>query len=167
MTMRIVLVLAFCTVAFSAFADADPNKVDVAVPAHDISRGAVLTESDLAYASIPALRANDSIVKAIADAAGMEVRRALRAGEFIRTSDLKRPTVVAKGSSVTMTFESEGLLLTSVGRAMADGGQGEIISVLNPTSFRQVQAMVIAPGKVRVGEATAAPRQPSPRAPAN
>ncbi len=160
MTMRIVLVLAFCTIAFSAFADADPNQVDVAVPSHDIARGAVLAEGDLAYATIPALRVNDSIVKAIADAAGMESRRALRAGEFIRTSDLKRPTVVAKGSNVTMMFEADGLLLTAVGRAMADGGAGEIISVLNPTSFRQVQATVIAPGKVRVGESVQVPRLP-------
>jgi flagella basal body P-ring formation protein FlgA len=153
MTIRTLLVLTFCAIAFSAFADANPNQVDVAVPAHDISRGAVLTESDLSYTSISALRANDSIVKAIADAAGMEARRALRAGEFIRTSDLKRPTVVAKGSNVTMTFEADGLLLTAVGRAMADGGEGEVISILNPTSFRQVQAMVVAPGKVRVGDA--------------
>ena len=153
MTLRSFLVLAFCTIAFSAFAEGDPNQVDVEVPAHDIARGAVLTENDLAYASISALRANDSIVKAIADAAGMEARRALRAGEFIRTSDLKRPTVVAKGSNVTMTFEAEGLVLTAVGCAMADGGEGDIISVLNPTSFRQVQAIVVAPGKVRVGDA--------------
>jgi len=158
MSFRIALVLTFCTLAFSAFAQesSNPNQIDVAVPAHDIARGTVIREGDLVYASIPALRANDSIERAIADVAGMETRRALRAGEYIRTTDLRRPVVVTKGSNVTMTFEADGLLLTAVGRATADGGEGEIITVVNPTSFRQVQAMVIAPGKVKVGDALAA-----------
>jgi len=160
MTLRILFVLAFCTAAFSAFAQtADPNHIDVAVPLHDIARGSVLQEGDLTYASIPALSANGSIVKAIADVAGMEARRALRAGEFIRITDLRRPVVVTKGSNVTMSFEADGLVLTAVGRAMADGGEGDIVSVLNPTSFRQVQAIVVAPGKVRVGDGLA-PRRP-------
>ena len=63
-------------------------------------------------------------VRSIADAAGKEVRRALRAGDLIRDSDLKRPTIVTKGSTVTMVFEAPGMTLTAVGRALAEGGEG-------------------------------------------
>ena len=157
MTLRALLVLVICSLAFSAFAASDGDEVDVAVPAHDIARGSQITEADLAYKPIPVLRANTSIVRAFADAAGKEARRALRAGELIRDSDLKRPTLVAKGANVTMVFEAPGMQLTAVGRALAEGGEGDSIPVLNPTSYRQVSAVVVSAGTVRVSALSAQP----------
>jgi flagella basal body P-ring formation protein FlgA len=160
MTMRALLILVICSFAFSAFAASDVDEVDVVVPAHDIARGMLIGESDLAYKPIPVLRANTSIVRAFADAAGKEARRALRAGELIRESDLKHPTLVAKGANVTMVFEAPGMQLTAVGRALSEGGEGDSISVLNPTSYRQVSAVVVSAGTVRVSalSAVAAPK---------
>jgi len=154
--MRYLAALLLCTLAFSAFAQTPAEEVDVPVPAYDIARGQVLTEADLIYAPVPAARANAGIVKNLAMLTGMETRRALRAGEMIRTFDVKRPTFVAKGSNVTMLFETEGIRLTAVGRAMGEGAEGEVITILNPTSYRQVQGLVIAPGTVRVGPLRAA-----------
>ena len=150
MSMRFILTLAFCTIAFSAFAQGADNQLDLVVPAHDIARGAVIAESDLAAKSVPVLRMNESLIRNASDAVGHEAKRALRAGELLRTSDLKRPTLVAKGATVTMLFEAPGMSLTAVGRALAEGGEGDSIAVLNPTSYRQVVAVVTAPGTVRV-----------------
>ena len=91
----------------------------------------------------------------IVDIAGKEARRALRAGEPVRPTDLKRPTLIAKGSTVTMVFEMPGIHLTAVGRALNEGAQGDTITVLNPTSYRQVEATVISAGTVRVGSPNA------------
>ena len=150
MTLRFLLVLTFSVLAFSAFA-ADSAEVDVAVLTSDVARGAVIAEEDLEYKAVPLARANASIVRAITDVAGKETRRALRAGELIRTNDLKRPTLVAKGSTVTMVFEAPGMRLTAVGRALAEGAEGDTITILNPTSYRKVEAVVIKAGTVRVG----------------
>jgi len=136
MTMRTVLVLIICSLAFSAFAAPDVEEIDVAVPAHDIARGTVIGESDLAYKPIPVLRANTSIVRAFADALGKE-------------------TLVAKGANVTMIFEAPGMQLTALGRALAEGGEGDSIAVLNPTSYRQVSAVVVSAGTVRVSALSA------------
>jgi flagella basal body P-ring formation protein FlgA len=158
MNLKIVLIFAFCAVAFSAFAQGKPNdaakEVDLAVPAHDLARGSVIAEGDLTYQAMPAARAVSGVLRSIADVAGKETRRALRAGEPIRTTDLKRATLVPKGSTVTMIFDAPGMRLTAVGRALNEGGQGESITVLNPTSYRQVEATVVAPGTVRVGAAS-------------
>ena len=156
MTLRFLLALALCTFAFSAFAQSSENQVDLVVPAHDIARGAVIAESDLTAKSVPVLHMNESLVRNTSDAVGREAKRALRAGELLRSSDLKRPTLVAKGATVTMVFEAPGMSLTAVGRALAEGGEGESIAVLNPTSYRQVVAVVTAPGMVRVGGPTGA-----------
>jgi flagella basal body P-ring formation protein FlgA len=149
--MRFFLAVAFCAVAFSAFA-AEPAETEIAVPAHDIARGDVISAGDLTFKSITLIRASDSLLRDPKEAAGMEARRALRAGEMIRLSDLKRPTLVAKGANVTLVFEAPGMRLTSVGRALAEGGEGDSIAVLNPTSYRQVQAVIVGPGTARVGD---------------
>ena len=153
MSIRFMLAVAFCVVAFSAFAQEPADQTDVVVPAHDIARGATVGEDDLTTKSIAVMRVNDGIIRNASDAAGKEAKRALRAGEFLRISDLKRPTLVAKGATVTMIFEVPGIHLTAVGRALAEGGEGESIPVLNPTSYRQIVAVVTAPGTVRVGPA--------------
>ena len=151
MTLRSLLVLAFCAIAFSAFAQAPDNQVESVVPSHDIARGALIGEDDLTTKFVPVLRMSGTVISDIQNVAGREAKRALRAGELIRASDLKRPTLVAKGSNVTMVFEVPGIALTSVGRAMAEGGEGDTIAVLNPTSYRQVSAVITGPGTVRVG----------------
>jgi flagella basal body P-ring formation protein FlgA len=150
MTVRFVLVLLFASAAFSAYA-ADPKALEIAVPAHDIARGALITENDFVLAEVSAARASSGALRNPADAVGKEARRALREGETVRESDFKRPTLVAKGSTVTMIFEAPGMQLTAPGCALAEGGQGETITVLNPTSYRQVQGVIVAPGTVKVG----------------
>jgi flagella basal body P-ring formation protein FlgA len=158
MTLRFLLVVILSAIAFTAYAadGAGVPEVDVAVLRSDIARGDVIAEADLEYKAVPAVRANGSVVRAITDVAGMEARRALKAGELIRTGDVKRPTMVAKGSTVTMLFDAPGMRLSSTGRALAEGAEGDTITVLNPTSFRKVEAVVIRPGTVRVGATDAA-----------
>ena len=156
MNLRMFLTFAFCVVAFSAFAapaNIAADQTEIVVPAHDIARGDVIADTDLVAKSVPSARVNDSLVRSVSDAAGKEARRPLREGEIVRLSDLKRPTLVTKGSTVTLVFEVPGMRLTSVGRALAEGGDGDTIAVLNPTSYRQVQATVTGPGTARVGAA--------------
>jgi flagella basal body P-ring formation protein FlgA len=151
MTMRFILALALCTVAFSAFAQPADNQVELIVPAHDIARGAVISGDDVATKMIATLRMNEQFVHSLDDIVGKEAKRALRAGEPLRLSDLKHPTLVAKGATVTMVFDAPGVSLTAIGRALAEGGEGDSIAVLNPTSYRQVVAVITGPGTVRVG----------------
>jgi flagella basal body P-ring formation protein FlgA len=122
--------------------------IRVVVPNHDIARGATLTESDLTFSTT----ANDTMmgtVVAMSDVVGMQTRRVLRAGEMLRLEDLRRPVLVSKGSTVTMSFEAPGIVLTATGRAMSEGGMGENVTVQNPASYRQITAIVIGPGQVR------------------
>ena len=84
----------------------------------------------------------------------------LRAGESVRLEDVRHPTLVTKGSTVTMIFEAPGITLTAIGRAMSEGGMGETVTVQNPVSFRQISAVVTGPGQVRAlsAGASASPR---------
>ena len=160
MRFQFMFAIALCAIAFSAFAQESADQMQVVVPAHDIPRGALLAEGDLTTKSIAVMRFNDGIIRDASDAEGKEAKRALRTGEFLRNSDLKRPALVVKGANVTMVFEAPGIHLTAVGRALAEGGEGDSIAVLNPTSYRQVVAVVTAPGTVRVGPAMTSAKPP-------
>jgi flagellar basal body P-ring formation protein FlgA len=141
--MRIYLLIWALLLCWPAF-----GGVRVVVPSHDIARGAAIAQSDLTYAT----SANDVMsgtVTALDDIVGMQARRTLRAGETLRLEDVRRPVLVIKGSTVSMSFEAPGIVLTATGKAMNEGGLGETVTVQNPASYRMISAVVIGPGQVR------------------
>jgi|WetSurMetagenome_2_1015567.scaffolds.fasta_scaffold624131_2 flagellar basal body P-ring formation protein FlgA len=150
---RFVLFALALLLSYPAF-----GGVRVVVPAHDIARGQVITESDMTYLSATG-GVMGGVAVNLADVVGLESRRMLRAGETLRLSDLRRPVLVVKGSTVTMSFEAPGVVLTATGRAMSEGGMGETVTIQNPVSFRQISGIVTGPGQVRaqVGGAVATP----------
>jgi flagella basal body P-ring formation protein FlgA len=123
--------------------------VRIVVPARDIARGEVIADSDLTYADVAGSALMSGTVTDLAALAGMQARRMLHAGEAMRTVDVRRPVVVTRGQTVTMTFEAPGVSLTAMGRAMSEGGVGDSVTVQNPASFRMITAIVTAPGQVR------------------
>jgi flagella basal body P-ring formation protein FlgA len=142
-----VLFAIFC--ATPALADG----VRVVVPMRDIARGEVLSLSDLGYQTVAPGTAMLGALSSAEDLVGLETRRVLHMGESLRLSDLRRPVLVAKGAMVTMSFEAPGIVLTTNGRAMSEGGLGETVTIQNPISFRQITAVVTGPGQVRTGPA--------------
>jgi flagella basal body P-ring formation protein FlgA len=140
----LVLLAGFCAPAL-----ADTSAVRIVVPARDIARGEVIADSDLTFGTVPGSALMSGTLTSMAAVAGMETRRVLRAGEVLSAADLRRPIVVNKGQTVTMTFEAPGVDLTAMGRAMSEGGIGDTVTIQNPASFRMVTAVVTAAGTVR------------------
>jgi flagella basal body P-ring formation protein FlgA len=146
MMLRLALFFSALLIAWPAFADPGMR---VVVPSRDIARGEVISQADLVYGSIPSTNVFSGVVTSMDALNGMEARRMLRAGEIVRSDDVRHPIVVAKGSIVTMTFVAPGVVLTASGRAMGEGGVGDTVTVQNPASFRQISCVVTGPGAVR------------------
>ncbi|MEJ1968035.1 MAG: flagellar basal body P-ring formation chaperone FlgA [Rhizomicrobium sp.] len=146
MMLRICLFVTALLLSYPAFAQ---GTMRVVVPDRDIARGETIAEADLVYGTIPANTVFSGIVSSMDALKGMEARRMLRAGEIVRTDDVRHPVVVTKGSIVTMTFEAPGVVLTASGRALSEGGIGDTVTVQNPASFRQISCVVTGPGQVR------------------
>jgi len=134
-----------------AFAEAG---VRIVVPTRDIARGATIASSDLTY-KLGGDNVMSGTVMSADDLIGLQTRRVLHMGESVRLEDVRHPILVAKGSTVTMTFEAPGITLTAIGRAMSEGGIGETVTVQNPASFRQISAIVMGPGVVRAQSSSA------------
>lgn len=135
-------------------AAADVTGMRIVVPAHDIARGEVLADSDLSYLSVTNGPNVSGILTSMDQLTGMQARRVLRAGEPLRGDDVRRPILVTKGATVTMTFDAPGVTLTAIGKAMTEGGMGETVTILNPVSYRQITGVVTGSGQVRAGDVT-------------
>ena len=150
-TLIALAVLALPFFANLALADA-ANDIRIVVPAHAIARGETIGDSDLAYTTVSAAQIQAGVVTSMSDLEGMQTRRVLREGEAVRPDDVRKPVLVSKGQTVTMEFDAPGITLTAVGKATTEGGLGEMVTVLNPVSYRQIACTVTGPGTVRAGD---------------
>jgi len=139
------LMPALLLAAGSAFA----GTLRIVVPAHDIARGDVISESDLTYTTVDGAALMSNVPTKMDEVKGMQTRRMLSAGQPFRGDDVRKPIVVTKGETVTMRFVVPGVELTAMGRAMSEGGIGDTVTIQNPASYRMISGVVIAPGTVR------------------
>lgn len=123
---------------------------EVAVLNRTLNRGDVVQASDVTVERRPRDTLPADLQAETTGLVGRVARRALVAGNLVRTGDLARPELVAKGDTVTIVYEVPGMVLTLRGRANEAGAEGDTIAVTNPQSKKILQAQVVAPGKVTV-----------------
>jgi flagellar basal body P-ring formation protein FlgA len=127
--------------------------VEAAVLARDLDRNEVIKSSDVVVERRP--KAEISGDAATRDrAVGMQARRQLRAGQALKVTDLAKPDLVQRDQNVTLIYDSVGLYLTVRGKALDNGTEGDVVSVLNLQSKRTVSGTVIGRGQVSISVAT-------------
>jgi flagella basal body P-ring formation protein FlgA len=121
----------------------------VLVLARDVARGHVLSSDDLNWQDANPARP----IRNGADmqlAVGLEVRRALKAGQALLSADLKQPALIRKGEPVKLVYVSAGVRLSVDGVAQNEAATGEAVRVLNSYSKRTIDAVAEASGEARV-----------------
>jgi flagella basal body P-ring formation protein FlgA len=134
------------------FAGQVTETIEAVTLTRPLARGDVVRESDVTVERRPKIEAGGEAVSAD-QVVGHSVKRPLRAGQVLRSSDLMKTEVVARNEVVTIVYEVPGILLTMRGKALEAGAVGEFINVLNVQSNRTVQATVHGPGQVVVNAA--------------
>ena len=81
---------------------------------------------------------------------GREVRRTVYKGRNIDPANTRAPRLVARNQTVTVKYRINGLEITLNGRAMADGGAGETVSVMNLQSRKLISGQIMPDGWVSV-----------------
>lgn len=126
--------------------------VEVPVLSERINPGNEIREHHLTWQRVRADKVRRHTVTDIGELLGMSPKRTVAPNRPIRSTDLQRPVMVDKGDVVTMVFRSGGLTLTASGRAVESGGRNGVIRVVNERSRLTIEARIIAPGQVVVGE---------------
>ncbi|WP_135079410.1 flagellar basal body P-ring formation chaperone FlgA [Terasakiella sp. SH-1] len=124
--------------------------IEVPTLTRRLHKGEVIADNDITWVKMRADRTQRDVITDVEDVIGMTPKRALRPEQPIRTMDIQRPVLVPKGSLVTIILKKPGMTLTSQGRAMENGADGETIRINNTKTKRTIDAIVIGSSMVTV-----------------
>jgi flagella basal body P-ring formation protein FlgA len=102
----------------------------------------VITAEDIDYVDS---RSDDIAANTITDPAklvGMMPRHVITALKPLSASDVVQPPLVKKGEIVTMQLQSGSIFLTTQGKALEDGVDGDTVRVVNTSSSQVIQGVV-------------------------
>lgn len=121
-------------------------QAETLVATRTIRAQSLVTPADVAL--IPGIRAGtlDDAAKAI----GREARITLYAGRPIRADALGPPAIVARNQIVPLAYETATIAILTEGRALARGGVGDLIRVMNLASRSTVSGQIRSDGTVVV-----------------
>jgi len=122
----------------------------VVVSAHALQRGTVITEQDIQVKSVALNALKQGYFQKMDGIVGNSVKQNVRAGEVISPTQLQRPSVVHKGQGVEIVAKINNIVVNQTGIAMADGAEGDLVSVQNQSSGTLVQGKVMANAQVLV-----------------
>ena len=132
--------------------------VEAAVLTRNVDRSDMLKSADVVIERRTKAEAgNDAASRE--QALVMQMRRPMRAGQPLRSADLVKPDLVQRDQSVTVIYETPGLYLTTRGKALDNGTEGDVVNVLNLQSKRTVTGIVSGRGQVTIQVATPKPAE--------
>ena len=125
---------------------AGPVIADTLVAARTIRALSILSAQDLVVSDAKI----EGTLAYPEEAVGQEARVTIYAGRPIHAGDIGPPAIVDRNDIVTLVFSQDGLLITSDGRSLGRGGEGDRIRVMNLTSRTSVFGHVDSQGQVIV-----------------
>jgi flagella basal body P-ring formation protein FlgA len=84
------------------------------------------------------------------DVVGKQPTRVIEANDMITQSALERPTLVKRGSPITLVFETGGLRVETAGVAEEGGKIGDLIQIKNASSGKLLRGVVLDSRNVRL-----------------
>lgn len=127
-------------------------ELEVEVPhlAANLPAGSVIRPEDIEMRRVPLKFAESNGFARIEDLVGKALNRQTRAGMVLKPADVSEPKLVGRNELITIYFRTGGLTLTARGKALGDGGKGQVVPVLNTASNKIVQGVIVASGTVEI-----------------
>ena len=122
-------------------------QADTLVPTRTLRAHTLVAPEDLTV--LPAI--TPGALRDPAEAIGLEARSTLYANRPIRPEDLGPAALIDRNQIVTLSYGTGLLTILTEGRALARGGEGDVIRVMNLASRTTVSGRVAADGRVQVG----------------
>ncbi|AZV80125.1 flagella basal body P-ring formation protein FlgA [Parasedimentitalea marina] len=137
--MKLVLTFLMVLMAQSGWAD-------TLVPVRTIRAKQVITAEDLAYKSVDIAGTFSDPAEVI----GQEARVSLYAGRPIRPGDIGPPAIIERNDLIMLKFSRGGLVISTEGRSLGRGSEGEIIRAMNLASRTTISGRISADGSIEV-----------------
>jgi|KBSMisStandDraft_5_1062788.scaffolds.fasta_scaffold08415_7 flagella basal body P-ring formation protein FlgA len=135
----------------TASASADVTAlIDVAVPTRSIRPDETIEAEDVTLARTPMAVLGRQYATNLDEVIGKRAIRSLAVQSPISKSALAQPYLVRKGDRVTIEAKRKGLSIQTIGIMKAVGQAGQMVTVTNQDSGKDLRAKVVGPGVVRV-----------------
>jgi len=124
--------------------------VEVPVLANRLMGGDLIQKADLTWIAVAQSRLARNAITDASQLIGMSSKRSLSAGRPVSANDVRPPTDVSKGETVTMVLTTPVMRLTAKGRALEAGAKGDTIRITNSQTRTVVEGIITGPGQVRI-----------------
>lgn len=123
---------------------------EIVVTARSLPRGTILSANDLRRVEHDVSKLPNGYIADKQAGVGMELRRHLSAGAALTTNMIRKPQIIKRGQQVAIIAVTGNLEVRVTGKALAHGGVGDRIRVLNLSSQKKLEGTVTPSGAVRV-----------------
>lgn len=124
---------------------ATPLEAGVLAAARTLPAGTIIAAADLRSVESERPGLHDP-----SQAIGLQTRITIYEGRPIHANLLQAPRLVSRNQIVRLSFQRGSLRIETEGRALADGGAGDLIRVMNSDSRSTVTARVQPDGSLLV-----------------
>ncbi len=115
------------------------------------NNGKIIMQQDLDVRYVPEYKVPRGTITDANLIIGLTPARLISRDRPIREQELVKPTMIAKGTTVQMLFQTNSIDITTIGEALDDGAIGDFIRVRNNDSKNIVKAKIISNNQVMVG----------------
>ncbi len=116
---------------------------DVVCAARNLSRNTILRAADLDTMRRNITMLGPDVITDPAQAAGLQLKTAMRPGSVFFKRLLKRPMIVKRGDMVTIVVHSGPLMVRAAGRIDMAGALGDMVMVKNLMSRKKIYARIV------------------------
>ena len=110
----------------------------------------VISKRDIKWIRVRSDRLRRDTILNANELIGMAAKRGLHSGRPLHTSVVQRPVLVSKGSLVTVSLDAPKMTLTTRGKALQNGSDGDTVRIVNLRSNKIIEAEVTGMGRVSV-----------------
>lgn len=125
-------------------------RVDMVVTRRQLEHGMIITADDVAIQNREISHDSKRSSRRIEDIIGKKAKTTMRANQPVRTDQVEKIPLIKSGQMVTIIAENEVMKVTVAGKARSSGAKGDIISVQNQNSFKEIPARVMSATTVQV-----------------
>lgn len=125
--------------------------VEVPMLKQSLAKGQEISEENIQTKLLPVNRLRADTVTDVETLVGKTPRRTISDNRPIRKLELMAPSVLQKGSVVTMRYQTPFMTISTTGEAQQSGSEGETIRVKNTESNITVSAKIMSGNEVLVG----------------
>lgn len=123
---------------------------DVVVSSAPLARHESIEAADVRLVRRDISSLNGKPFKSVDEIAGQQAAHAIEINEILTQKSLDRPSLMRRGSPVTLLYETRTLRVESPGMAVDGGKLGDVIAVKNATSGKLLRGVVLDERTVRI-----------------